>query len=432
MDYRKILQDSIDYIEANCKAETTAQELADVAGFSLFHYYRLFHLALGMPVAQYILRRRLLHAVYKIGCGSKIIDTALEYGFDTHAGFYKAFRREFGMSPSAFLKRHKVRKPYVPNLFQEGHIMITHRKIRSVLTHWGLENETISDIFYESSGNRNDNAYYVGDRYVIKFTENLGKLNKHIALSKSLENVGLRAAVPIATTDGREYVEDGALYFCLTERLRGSQMNSTDMYEGDYKGKARFVGEIIGQLHLALQRVEAVTGEQNIYETVRDWALPKATEVMKLQKSMCEEGMAALGKVYDKLPKQIIHRDPNPGNIILCQDKWGFIDFELSERGIRIFDPCYAATAILSENFTENDPQKLNKWIEIYKNILYGYNSVVTLTKEERKAAPYVILANQLICVAWLSEQEKYKDIFETNKKMTEWLIERLGELEVE
>ena len=36
-------------------------ELADQAGFSLFHYYRLFQQSTGLPVMQYILRRRLLH-----------------------------------------------------------------------------------------------------------------------------------------------------------------------------------------------------------------------------------------------------------------------------------------------------------------------------------------------------------------------------------
>lgn len=33
------------------------------------------------------------------------------------------------------------------------------------------------------------------------------------------------------------------------------------------------------------------------------------------------------GKLYSVLPKQVIHRDTNPGNIIAAEDKWGFIDF---------------------------------------------------------------------------------------------------------
>ena len=60
MDNRAILQQSLDYIEDNLRAEITAQELADLAGFSLFHYYRLFQQATGLPVMQYILRRKRL------------------------------------------------------------------------------------------------------------------------------------------------------------------------------------------------------------------------------------------------------------------------------------------------------------------------------------------------------------------------------------
>ena len=93
MDYRNIIQQSIDYIEANLKTEITAMGLAQDAGFSLFHFYRLFQSATGLPVMQFILRRRLLHGIYEIKQGQVRIEVALRYGFDTYAGFYKAFQR---------------------------------------------------------------------------------------------------------------------------------------------------------------------------------------------------------------------------------------------------------------------------------------------------------------------------------------------------
>jgi len=110
--YVKIMQESLDYIEDNIKCEISAQELSERAGFSLFHYYRLFQTAVGMPVMQYILRRRLLNAIYEIGQGKKMIEVALAYGFETHAGFYKAFVRELGCTPTQYLKKGKVNKPY--------------------------------------------------------------------------------------------------------------------------------------------------------------------------------------------------------------------------------------------------------------------------------------------------------------------------------
>ncbi len=432
MDNREIIQASIDYIEDNLKTEITVNELAEMAGFSLFHYYRLFQTAVGMPVVQYIVHRKLVNAIYEIDDGRKMIDVALAYGFDTYAGFYKAFQREFGCTPSAFLKRHKAPKPYRINLFKEEYIMLAHKKVSEILKHWGLEQETIFDIYYEGSGYKNENAFYVGDKYVIKFTPNLGKVRNNIELSKALENVGLSAASLIKTKDDEEYIRDGELYFYLTKRLEGKQIVPRDMYDGDFRKKARFVGEIIGQLHLALQNVEAVVSQGKMFEDVKNWALPKTKEILGLSEAVCEDYLNTFGKAYEELTMQVIHRDPNPGNIICGDDTWGFIDFELSEKNIRIFDPCYAATAILSESFTEDDGRKLEKWVEIYKNMIYGYDSVVKLSDAEREAIPYVILSNQLICVAWFAEQEKYPDVYEINKKMTGWIVEHFQELKID
>ena len=92
---------------------------------------------------------------------------------------------------------------------------------------------------------------------------------------------------------------------------------------------------------------------------------------------------------------------------------------------MRIYDPCYAATAVLSECFGKDD----EKWLEMYRNIICGYDSVAHLTDDERKAVPYVILANQLVCVAWFAGQDKYAELFKTNKRMTEWLLSKFEEL---
>lgn len=116
VDYRDTIQESLDYIEDNLDTEIMAEELSSRAGFSLFYFYRLFQAQVGMPVMQYILRRRLVHAIYDISCGAKMVDAALRYGFDTHAGFFRAFRREYDCSPSNYLKRHKPKRPYRINL----------------------------------------------------------------------------------------------------------------------------------------------------------------------------------------------------------------------------------------------------------------------------------------------------------------------------
>ena len=300
-------------------------------------------------------------------------------------------------------------------------MIITHKKAAQILQNWNLSDAAITDIYYDGTGNKNDSAVYVGEEFVLKYTTNLGKLKKNNEVSKVLKSIGLLSAVPIPANDGKEYIQDVEIYFYLTRRLPGTQMTAHRFGEGD----GRFVGEIIGQLHLALAKIEDPVSEADLLATVRDWALPKVKAALKLSDTFCNKYLDTFADLYPNLPRQIIHRDPNPGNIICADNQWGFIDFELAERNARIYDPCYAATAVLSETFGQNN----DRWLAIYRDILCGYDSVAKLTEDERRAIPYVILANQFVCVAWFSGQEKYAEIYETNKRMTAWLIEKLPEL---
>lgn len=427
--YLTIIQNSIDYIEDNLKTEITAKELSEMAGFSMFHYYRLFQSAVGMPVMQYITRRRLLHALYDMHCGEKIITVALTYGFETQAGFYKAFVREFGYTPTEFLNMSKKKEPYRINLIKEEHIMVSHKKIKDILLNWGLENEKLTDIIYAETGNVSESACYVGDNYIIKYSPNLGNVEKHISLSQAMESVGLLTATPIKTTDGRYVVAAGKLYFYVTKRLTGTQLKASTLYLEEYMSKARFIGEVIGQLNIALAQLDTVVNQANIFKSAKEWAIPTLADKMGLPKKFIERYEKEFGDVYEALPQQIIHRDPNPGNIILSGENWGILDFDLSERNVRIFDPCYAATAILSESFDEGNVDKLSRWIMIYKDIMYGYDAVAKLSENEWKAIPYVVITNQFISTAWFSKQEKYKELYETNKKITEWMLQNFDNM---
>ncbi|MDP4089019.1 MAG: AraC family transcriptional regulator [Bacillota bacterium] len=104
MDYIKTIQDSINYIEENLKENLTVEKISEKTGFSPYHYYRLFNAYVGMPVMQYVRRRRMLHAIHDLASNEKrIIDIALEYGFNTHSGFSKAFSKEYDCSPSQYI-----------------------------------------------------------------------------------------------------------------------------------------------------------------------------------------------------------------------------------------------------------------------------------------------------------------------------------------
>jgi Ser/Thr protein kinase RdoA (MazF antagonist) len=392
-----------------------------------------------MPVMQYIIRRRLLHGIYEMSQGEKKIDIALKYGFLTYSGFYKAFVREFSCTPAEYIALGRVKKPHPIKLAERKHCMMTHKKVSEIAKHWGLEKELISDIFYEGNGERCEDAFFIGDDFVLKCTSDFNEMQNHISLAKSLENVGLLTAVPVKTKSGEEYVVDGGIYFYLTKHIKGKEVTAQSFYTNDTnrtantESRSRFIGEILGQLSLALKDIQMQAKEINLSKDISERILPKGKALFPeyalfLQRKLNELKLLC-DSSNDELPCQIIHRDLNPSNILMTDEQWGILDFDLAERNIRIYDPCYAATAILSESFEAGNDQKLQQWCQIYKNILYGYDSVVTLTETEWKAVPYVVLVNQLVCTIWFSQKEQYQKLYEINKKMTMWVMDHFDQL---
>lgn len=102
MDYTHLIQKAIDYIDDNLLEEITAEDLAKIAGFSTDHFYKLFRSYVGVPIMEYVTRRKLQYALYELNQGKKVIDIAITYGFETHAGFTKAFKKTFGYPPNFY------------------------------------------------------------------------------------------------------------------------------------------------------------------------------------------------------------------------------------------------------------------------------------------------------------------------------------------
>jgi AraC-like DNA-binding protein len=77
--------------------------LAAVAGFSVPHLHRLCQAHTGVNVATYVLHMRLKRAAFKLRMGAvEITEVALGAGYDTHAAFRRAFKQQYGLSPSQF------------------------------------------------------------------------------------------------------------------------------------------------------------------------------------------------------------------------------------------------------------------------------------------------------------------------------------------
>ena len=111
MEYAQLIQRSIDYIDDHITEKISVEKLASIAGFSTYHFYRVFHSFMSMPVMEYVTRRKLHYALYELNRGKKVIDIAQDYGFETHAGFTKAFKKCFGYPPKLYRLHTPVNLP---------------------------------------------------------------------------------------------------------------------------------------------------------------------------------------------------------------------------------------------------------------------------------------------------------------------------------
>ena len=104
------------YIDDNIKEKLSVEKLAARAGFSSYHFCRVFQWGVGYSIMEYVRNRRLAFAASELNSGKRIIDISIEYGFETHSGFSKAFRRYFGCSPEIYRFHASFDIPKLPVL----------------------------------------------------------------------------------------------------------------------------------------------------------------------------------------------------------------------------------------------------------------------------------------------------------------------------
>ncbi|GMK48501.1 hypothetical protein PghCCS26_56310 [Paenibacillus glycanilyticus] len=76
------LNGALDYIEQNLENEIDEQEIAKRAFCSVYHFKRMFAYLAGIPLQEYIRRRRLTHAALDLQDKTvKVIDIAVKYGY---------------------------------------------------------------------------------------------------------------------------------------------------------------------------------------------------------------------------------------------------------------------------------------------------------------------------------------------------------------
>ncbi len=104
---RRRLDRVLQYIEAHMDTDISVADLASAACFSLFHFVRAFHLAMGKPPHAYLSERRLDRAKHLLAHSkTSLVDISLTCRFSGQANFTRAFTRAMGASPGRYRKAH--------------------------------------------------------------------------------------------------------------------------------------------------------------------------------------------------------------------------------------------------------------------------------------------------------------------------------------
>jgi AraC family transcriptional regulator len=91
------------FIQRNLDEELPLEDLARVAHFSPYHFHRIFRGIVGESLQEHIRRLRLERAALQLKrTDRRVLEIALEAGFETHESFTRAFRAVLGCSPSEF------------------------------------------------------------------------------------------------------------------------------------------------------------------------------------------------------------------------------------------------------------------------------------------------------------------------------------------
>ncbi len=267
---------------------------------------------------------------------------------------------------------------------------------KKILSAWGVEPADIEQKYPA--------VWKINHQYMLKAYESSKELERNAKLLTVLSECGAPVAGIIKTLNGNNYVEADGKHLLMTEKLPGS--NRTDIRK---PGTAYKMGETIARLHGILRKCEQkiVFWDNSLLDEMEGWI--KQTLQENAWKPVSEQEYLSvtnqLGSRYDSLPRQLIHRDVHFGNFLFLNGEFsGYIDFDLSQRNIRIFDLGYFLAGLLTRE--SGAKLKEDEWLHIVCDVISGYESVSELKREEKEALVFVMESIEILFAAYFVHME--------------------------
>lgn len=119
MEWIERFNNVISYIEENITQQIDYGEIAKIACCSSYHFQRMFTYMAGIPLSEYIRKRKMSLAAVDLQSGNeKVIDIAGKYGYNSPTAFNRAFQSIHRISPSAVKSGNVYVKSFPPLSFK--------------------------------------------------------------------------------------------------------------------------------------------------------------------------------------------------------------------------------------------------------------------------------------------------------------------------
>lgn len=249
-------------------------------------------------------------------------------------------------------------------------------------------------------------SWDINGEYVMKEYHKQSEMLRNIELMNILYDEGIPVPRVVQAKNGKAYVVVDDKSYLLTTKLSGSKLENIKDLDGVWFNK---FGVILANLHKGFRQCEETVSfwNNNMLEEMQGWVTKNLVQYKPeyITEKDRKEAINQLTRVYKDLPKQLIHRDVHVGNFLFNKEVFtGYIDFDLSQRNIRIFDICYFLLGIncLEMENGEYDSRWFNQIVEVCK----GYNSVNELTIAEKESMTCVMKNIELLFVAYFLDQQ--------------------------
>lgn len=272
-----------------------------------------------------------------------------------------------------------------------------------------------------------------GDRFIFKNvagSPGARRIEAEYDLLRHLHACGVPVAVPLLCDDGRVSLQAGERIYVLYPMLPADHVLPPADIERVY---AR-IGAAVARLHRALAtyagQIDSWT--MDLPRTVFEEAGPRigralaghdAERFRLTMDGLRDEMVTALRG----LPAQRIHGDCHGGNYLLYRgDVSGFCDLDHLPIGPRVYDVGYLLADMAKAQFFHNPAHR--DWLDHFDAVVAGYDHENSLSRREKDALWFVMLATQVLFVDWFFQHDM-PDLAAKNLEAFYWIYRHRDEI---